>query len=105
MYAPRRLCPIVIRTGRKPPFGEGETAEFQLAIWVAVGLGKLGRLRPADQRYLTIPTLATHGYELHLLALQERGDENLMDGRLRLGSTETPLELFEMLGVWISYSG
>ena len=97
MHAPLRMCPIAISVGTKPPFSEGETADVQLAIWAAAGLTKLGQCLSQDQTISTIPTLAAHGYELHLLALQEKGDENMMDGRLRLGSTETLLEPFQML--------
>ena len=63
----------------------------------AAGLTKLGQLLPQDQARPTIPTLAAHGHELHLLASQEKGDENIVDGRLHQGSTETLLEPFQML--------
>ncbi len=97
MHAPLRMCLIAISVGTKPPFSEGETAHVQSAIWAAAGLTKLGQFLSQDQTISTLPTLASHGHELYLLALQEKEDENMMDGKLRLGSTETLLEPFQML--------
>lgn len=91
MRAPLRICPIAISGETKPLFSGGDTADVQLAIWVGAGLTKLHQLLPPDQTISKIPTLAAHRHELHLLNLQEKGDENTLDGRLRLGSTETLL--------------
>ena len=92
MHAPLQMCPIAISIEIKPPFSEGEIADGRLAIWEGAGLTKLGQLLPLDQTIPTIPTLAAHGHELHLVALQEKGDENMMDNRYRLGSIEILLE-------------
>ena len=86
MHAPLRVFPMASSVEIKPPFSEGKIAGGRLAIWEGAGLTKLGELLPPDQKIPTIPTLAAHGYELHLVALQERGDENMMEGRYRLGN-------------------
>ena len=106
MHAPLRMCPFAISVGTNPPFSGGETTDVQLAFWAGAGLPESRQLLPPDQMIQTTPTLAAHGHELHLLALQRKGDENMIYGR-PLGGTETLLETIQMLRsldllVWMS---
>lgn len=78
MHAPLRMSPIAISVETKLPFSGGEIVDVQLATWAGAGLTKLGQLLPPDKAIPIIPTLAAHGFELHLMALQEEGDGTMM---------------------------
>lgn len=97
MYAPLRMCPIVLSIETKLPWSGGETADVQLATWAGAGLARIRQMLPPSEPIPTIPTLSVHGHHMELAVFQAQANKNIMYGKLDLGSSNTLLGTFQMV--------
>lgn len=93
--------PSFLTIETKLPFQGGQEADVQLITWASAGIKKLRQmLNDNGQSKAAIPTmplLSFHGDDVHLSALQEGSENNLYLPRLRIGSTATVPEMFQLV--------
>ncbi len=96
-----RNLPIFLNIETKIPNSGGEKADVQLSTWGYAGFTKMHQLLGANghptDAIPAVPMVSAHGHDWHLAALQERGEENLLMGRLALGTTETIQGIFQIM--------
>jgi len=100
-HEPVRIAPIFVNIETKIPNTGGQKANVQLATWGYAGFSKLHQMLHANgngtEKVPAIPMLSAHGHDWHLAALHERGNDNLLIGRMALGTTETIQGIFQII--------
>ncbi|KAI4159214.1 MAG: hypothetical protein LQ342_006734 [Letrouitia transgressa] len=116
MVASLRQKPIVINWESKRPYTGGESSDIQLSIWLGAqlarlremldlvaetndkGKGKVNKGKAIREKNVLLPALSAHGHDVDLLVFEEQESENVLYGRLRLGSLSTVHGIFQILG-------
>ncbi|KAL8747818.1 MAG: hypothetical protein Q9190_000362 [Brigantiaea leucoxantha] len=116
MVASIRQKPIAINWESKRPYTGGETSDVQLSIWLGAQLariremldlvtdkgdkdkGKTNKGKINRDKNVLLPALSAHGNDVDLLVFEEQESQNVLYGRLRLGSFSTVYGIYQILG-------